>query len=207
MFSQSSSDAFDAFETPSASFTPATGVGALDLDPISRDLLRRASAPAPLPGGVPQTEPQWNFVSMDAEHAHDTGHEEPADPELERYLVEEIARASRRRPLMKRIERVESAYAELPGRLPVSPAPAMPPPLPSLGDAPRSPSPADFAPINQLMEDFGESFDEGSPPSAEWLQKAQRERRRARRQTLLAWLATLTIGAAIIAATLQGLQT
>ena len=204
MFPQSSSD---AFETQSASYTKAVGVGALDLDPISRDLLQRASATAPLPGGVPQTEPQWNFISMDAEPAHDTRREEPTDPELERYLVEEIARASRRRPLMKRLERVESAYAELPGRRPVRAAPAMPPPLPSLGAVPRSPSPADIAPIDQLMEEFGDSMEATTPPSAAWLQKAQRERRRARRRTLLAWVATLTIGAAIIAATLQGLQT
>jgi hypothetical protein len=203
MFSQPTGD---AYETPSASFTPATAVGALDLDPISRDLLQRASAPAPLPGGMTQAEPQWNFISMDAEPAQDTGHEEPADPELERYLIEEIARASRRRPLMKRLERVESAYAELPGRLSVRAAPAMPPPLPSLGVAPQSPSPADIAPIDQLMEAFGDSTELATPPSAEWLRTAQRERRRARRRALLAWLATLTIGAAIIAATLQGLQ-
>jgi hypothetical protein len=107
---------------------------------------------------------------------------------------------------MKRLERVESAYAELPGRRPVRTAPAMPPPLPSLGAVPRSPSPADIAPIDQLMEEFGDSMEATTPPSAAWLQKAQRERRRARRRTLLAWLATLTIGAAIIAATLQGLQ-
>jgi len=202
MFSQPSGD---AFETPTA-FSPATGVGDLDLDPISRDLLRRASAPAPSVGGASQPEPQWNFISMDAETAHDTRSEEAADPELERYLIEEIARASRRRPLMKRLERVESAYAELPGRFPVNAAPAMPPPLPSLGDAPRSPSPADIAPIDQLMEAFGDSMEPATPPSAEWLRTAQRERRRARRRTLFAWLATLTIGAAIIAATLQGLQ-
>jgi hypothetical protein len=198
MFSQLSGEAFVS--------APATGVDALDLDPVGRDLLQRASEQAPLSREAPQNETQWNFIPMEAEAAPHTTPEEDADPELERYLVQEIARASRRRPLMKRLERVETAYAELPGRLPDSPAPPLPPPLPSLSIANEPPSPADFGPIDQLMEEFGESYDAESPPSADWLKKAQRERRRARRRTLFAWIATLAIGAAIIAATFQGLQ-
>ncbi len=120
-----------------ASFAPATGAGTLDLDPISRDLLQRAAGDAP--DALPPTDTPWNFISLDAEAAPDAKPEEDHDPELERYLVEEIARASRRRPLMKRLERVESAYAELPGNLPAAAAaPPMPPPLPSLDAAPAT---------------------------------------------------------------------
>jgi len=188
-----------------ASFAPATGAGTLDLDPISRDLLQRAAGDAP--DALPPTDTPWNFISPDAEAAPDATPEEDHDPELERYLVEEIARASRRRPLMKRLERVESAYAELPGNLPAAAAaPPMPPPLPSLDVAPAPASPAFIAPIDQLMEEFGESMDAEPPPAAEWLQTAQHERRQARRRTAFAWIATLAIGAAIIAATMQALQ-
>jgi hypothetical protein len=56
------------------------------------------------------------------------------------------------------------------------------------------------------MEEFGETLGAEPPASAEWLNKAQRERRRARWRTLFAWIATLAIGATIIAATLQALQ-
>jgi hypothetical protein len=188
-----------------ASFAPASGAGALDLDPISRDLLERASGSEL--DALPPTDTPWNFISQDAEAATTTEPEEEHDPELERYLVQEIARASRRRPLMKRLERVESAYAELPGNLPASAgAPPMPPPLPSLDVAPAPASPAFIAPIDQLMEQFGENLDTDPPPSAEWLETARRERRQARHRTAFAWIATLAIGAAIIAATMQALQ-
>jgi len=142
-------------------------------------------------------------------HATET---EDHDPELERYLVEEIARAKRRRPLMRRLERVEEAYAELPGKLPGTHPPSEPPPLPSLGsvDAIRPmthepPVSANGTHIDQLMEEFGDAC--ASPPaSAEWLAKAQRERRRARLRAFFAWIATLAIGAGIIAATMEMLQ-
>ncbi len=186
-----------------ASFARASGTGDLDLDPISRDLLERASGSEL--DALPPTDTPWNFIPQGAEAAAEP--EEAHDPELERYLVQEIARASRRRPLMKRLERVESAYAELPGNLPASAAaPPLPPPLPSLDVAPAPASPAFIAPIDQLMEAFGENLDTDPPPSAEWLETARRERRQARHRTAFAWIATLAIGAAIIAATLQALQ-
>ena len=149
-----------------------------------------------------ETEPVWDFIPADP----DAGSALTEDPELERYLVEEIARASRRSPLMKRLQRVEAAYSELPGRHPGTTAAPTPPPLPSLEVAPEPPTSAEFAPIAQLMEEFGETLGAEPPASAEWLNKAQRERRRARWRTLFAWIATLAIGATIIAATLQALQ-
>jgi hypothetical protein len=151
--------------------------------------------------GPPEPESSWNFIPADA----DASSALTEDPELERYLVEEIARATRRRPLMKRLAHVEAAYAELPGMKPGTEAPTNPPPLPSLDPAPQMPAPAYGAPIHQLMEDFREECTT-PPASAEWLDKAQRDRRRARLRTLLAWIATLAIGAAIIAATLQAIK-
>lgn len=148
------------------------------------------------------SEPVWDFIPADP----DAGSILTEDPELERYLVEEIARASRRRPLMKRLQRVEAAYSELPGRLSGTAAPPTPPPLPSLKVVSETPSPTDVAPIDQLMEEFGGSWAGEAPASAEWLDKAQRERRRARWRTLFAWIATLAIGAAIIAVTMQALE-
>ena len=44
------------------------------------------------------------------------------------------------------------------------------------------------------------------PSSAEWLGKAQRERSRARLRNVAAWVATLAIGASIIATTALMLQ-
>ena len=152
--------------------------------------------------GAADSETVWDFVPADP----DAGSALTEDPELERYLVEEIARAKRRRPLMKRLERVEAAYSELPARIPGTATPLTPPPLPSLDVAPEPPSPADVAPIDQLMEEFGGTVGAEPPASAEWLEKAQRERSSARWRNLFAWIATLAIGAAIIAATVQGLQ-
>jgi hypothetical protein len=226
MFPPISRDAF--MSATSASFAPASGLEALDLDSISRNLLQRASVPAPDKVVTPATEPVWNFIPMDA---HPVTQSEDTDPELERYLVEEITRAKRRRPLMRRLARIEDAYAELPGGL-RGPAPSSPPPpLPRLG--PLDPMGPPVAPlghdslahepvgheplgqrptakangthIDQLMEEFGDDC-VPPPPSAAWLQKARRERRRARLRTALAWFATLIIGATIISATMQALQ-
>ncbi len=195
----------DAFMTsPSASLAPA-GLGTLDHDPISRDLLQRSCVPvtseAPARGAP---EPVWNFIPMDHEGGAAAAETEDHDPELERYLVQEIARAKRRRPLMKRLARVEEAYAELPASLTGMTAPPAPPPLPSLEAVPQ-PSPTITLPIDQLMEEFGETYT-APPASAEWLGKAQRQRRRARLRTALAWIATLIIGAAIVSATMTALK-
>ncbi len=159
-----------------------------------------------------ENEPSWNFVVPDSSGS--TALTE--DPELERYLVEEIARAKRRRPLMKRLAHVEAAYAARPGGLGEDPetphTQPEPPPLPPLaaldpmGPVAHGPPPAHAdAPIDQLMEEFGETFTT-PPASAAWLGKAKRERRRARARIFFAWSATLAIGVAIIAFTLQALQ-
>jgi hypothetical protein len=191
----------DAFVTsPSTSLAPA-GLGALDSDPVGRDLLERASESAANDAPARSApEPLWNFVSMDRDA--DAAQEQEHDPALERYLIEEIARAKRRRPLMKRLAHVEQAYAELPGKLSGITAPPGPPPLPSI-EGQQVPSLT--LPIDQLMEEFG-GASTTPPPSAEWLKKARRERRRARVRATLAWIATLIIGAAIVAATMSALK-
>lgn len=207
MFPSVTGDAF--MSSTFASVAPTSGLAALEQDPVGRDLLQRSSVPAAgeAPAqGAPATEPLWNFIPMDAETGPHTPEPEDHDPELERYLVEEIARAKRRRPLMRRLERVEEAYAELPGKLPGTHPPSEPPPLPPLGSgAHESPAPANGAHIDQLMEEFGDAC-APPPASAEWLAKAQRERRRARLRAFFAWIATLAIGAGIIAATMEMLQ-
>jgi hypothetical protein len=213
MFPSVTGDAF--MSSTFASVAPTSGLAALEQDPVGRDLLQRSSVPAAgeAPAqSTPATEPLWNFIPMDAETGPHATETEDHDPELERYLVEEIARAKRRRPLMRRLERVEEAYAELPGKLPGALARSEPPPLPPLGPmeavepmAHDSSAPANGAHIDQLMEEFGDACTP-PPASAEWLAKAQRERRRARLRAFFAWIATLAIGAGIIAATMEMLQ-
>jgi hypothetical protein len=151
--------------------------------------------------GANDDVPTWNFVPPDASQ----GNVLTDDPELERYLVAEIARATRRRPLMKRLAHVEAEFAGLPADF----APPIPPPRPPLSAASpiahEWPGPSIILPIDQLMEEFGDTY--STPPaSAASLGKARRERRRARARTFFAWSATLAIGAVIIAVTVQALQ-
>lgn len=152
-----------------------------------------------------QGEPSWNFISSEPDPGAATALTE--NPELERYLVAEIARASRRRPLMKRLAHVEAAYAEQQSAL--APPPPVPPPLPSLSpssaDPHDLPGPTPILPIDQLMEEFGETCTT-PPPSADWLAKARRERRRQRARAAFAWLVTLAIGMVIVAITLQSIK-
>lgn len=153
-----------------------------------------------------EADTAWNFISADPNA--DPSASLTEDPELERYLVEEIARAKRRRPLMKRLAHVEAAYsADLPSFLAGATAPAVPPPLPSLQPIPESGAPATATgtPIDQLMEDFREECT-APPQSAEWLDNARRERRRGRLRALVAWIATVAIGTTVIAVTMQALK-
>jgi hypothetical protein len=150
----------------------------------------------------PQSEPSWNFVSSEPDPGAATALTE--NPELERYLVAEIARASRRRPLMKRLAHVEAAYAGQQNEIPPAP-----PPLPSLSpagaDPHHLPGPVPILPIDRLMEEFGETCTT-PPPSADWLAKARRARRRQRARAAFAWLVTLAIGMVIVAVILQALK-
>jgi hypothetical protein len=153
-----------------------------------------------------QSEPSWNFISSEPDPGAATALTE--NPELERYLVAEIARASRRRPLMKRLAHVEAAYAEQQNGL--APPPPVPPPLPPLSSSSGAdphdlPGPTPILPIDQLMEEFGETYT-APPPSADWLAKARRERRRQRARAVFAWLVTLAIGMVIVAITLQSIK-
>jgi hypothetical protein len=142
--------------------------------------------------------PSWNFIPPDAS----TSSALSEDPELERYLVEEIARAKRRSPLMGRLAQVERTYGEQTGLLGAA-APPEPPPLPYSALDAITPAGGDFAmsadgtQIEHLMDDFSE----GTPPPAlaNWLGNARRKRRRSRVRMLLSWIATLAIGAAIVA--------
>ncbi len=152
---------------------------------------------------VAEEATSWNFIPPDS--SPNTSLTE--DPELERYLVEEIARATRRRPLMKRLANVEAAFTGLPDGLHATTHTANePPPLPSAPaiDLMGVANPA-IHPINDLMEEYSDTWTT-PPPSAEWLRKARRERRRARARTFFAWSATLAIGIAIVALTMQALQ-
>jgi len=139
----------------------------------------------------------WNFIPPDASGSTVL----TEDPELERYLVAEITRAARRRPLMKRLAHVEAEFSDAPEGVAGDLAPPMPPPLPATpesGVVPHGmPEPTVVLPIDQLMEEFGE---EPTPlASAEWVGNAPRERRRTLVRTVFAWIATLAIGAAIVA--------
>lgn len=162
----------------------------------------------------------WNFIPPDTSGRSAL----TEDPELERYLVEEIARAKCRSPLMRRLAQVERENA--------APAPAPPlgataqqrrrplPPPPSALASVRPgrtdlPMTAHTPKIEQHMSDRHmtdrqmEACDWDTPRfmSAEPPRNARRRaQRHIRLRTVLAWIATLAIGAAIaaIALPLQG---
>jgi hypothetical protein len=157
--------------------------------------LRGVSAPQPEPKGM-------SAMAARAE-LKDTV------PESERALAQEIAKAMQP-PLMSRLARVQSSFAVLPEPGHVSPAPGaeMPPPIPApqLATTPQpvvpaaSPLPLSPAMMDLIADDPDAGF--STPPSAEWLGKARRERNRARLSNAFAWLATLAIGGGIVTATM-----
>jgi hypothetical protein len=147
----------------------------------------------------PDADTLWNFTTM-ASHAQVND-----GTELEDDLVDEIARAMQRRPLMNRLAHVQAAYSELPIAAPPAPMPSVPPPIPRARAAPLAPEPDDRVSIDQLMEEF-EDLETTTPTSAEWVGKARRERSRARLRNLTGWLATIAIGGSIIVTTMVMLQ-
>jgi hypothetical protein len=153
----------------------------------------------------PDAETLWNFTSMAAH----VPVKDDIDAELEDDLVDEIARAMHRRPLMNRLAHVQAAYGEQPAAVRPSPAPSVPPPIPQTQAAPLALElelePDDTVSIDQLMEEF-EEWETTTPTSAEWLGKARRERARARLRNLTGWLATIAIGGSIILITMIMLQ-
>lgn len=148
----------------------------------------------------PDAETLWNFTTMAAHPPV----KDDTEAELEDDLVDEIARAMKRRPLMNRLAHVQSAYGELPSVLLPSAAPSVPPPIPQTYAAPLALEPDHSVSIDQLMEEFEEETT--TPTSAEWLGKARRERSRARLRNLTGWLATIAIGGGIILTTMMMLQ-
>lgn len=132
----------------------------------------------------------------------------------EAQLADEIARVMHDRPLMSRLERVGQAYGTEPSgrvhtlRPPMHPrVAATPPPVPSYAYEPNRFQAAEQAAIDsaQTAAVFGFRADNDDvvvvpPPSAEWLEKARRERSIARLRNVLAWAAAIGIGAGIISA-------
>jgi hypothetical protein len=60
--------------------------------------------------------------------------------------------------------------------------------------------PASAPPSPAMLDLIADDPDAGfaSPPSAEWLSKARRQRNRARLTNAVAWIATLAIGSGIV---------
>jgi len=144
-------------------------------------------------------------------------HAEPEGPDGSR-LADEIARAMHYRPLMSRLARVETAFTEPDGTSApplvtdgafaaagAAIADSAPPPIPQSAAA----LPATFAysaSIEELIADAADSVT-SVPPTADWLDKARRERQRARMRNVGAWLTTLAIAGSIFAAALLMLRT
>jgi hypothetical protein len=172
-----------------------------DREDLRRTTFMRASDALVVRGvPPPDAETLWNFTTMAAPPPV----KDDIEAELEDDLVDEIARAMKRRPLMNRLAHVQSAYGELPSVLLPSAAPSVPPPIPQTYAAPLALEPDDQVSIDQLMEEFEEETK--TPTSAEWLGKARRERSRARLRNLTGWLATIAIGGSIILITAMMLQ-
>jgi hypothetical protein len=123
-------------------------------------------------------------------------------PDSERALAQEIAKAMQP-PLMSRLARVQRSYSE-PEDAEEAPAPEPangPPPIPVLQTplvVQKAMPAASPAMLDLIADDPDAGF--ASPPSAEWLSKARRERNRARLTNAVAWIATLAIGGGIVAA-------
>ena len=127
----------------------------------------------------------------------------------ERALAREIAKAMQP-PLMSRLARIQGSFAEIASVDAAEDAPAAPtpPPVPAphmpVAAQPATPIAAPLPPSPALMDLIADDPDAGftTPPSAEWLGKARRERNRARLRNAAAWVATLAIGGGIVGATM-----
>ena len=178
-------------------------VGPMPLVPSPHAYARR-SVQAAVSGVLPpQPETAWGRAAMAAQ-----AELKEIVPESERALAQEIAKAMQPPPLMSRLARIQTSFAELPGAHPDRAAPAMtgpavPPPIP-LPPAPPAPQPSPPAASLPEIDAIADDADAGwsTPPSAEWLGKARRERNRARLRNGAAWIATLAIGGGIVASTM-----
>jgi hypothetical protein len=124
---------------------------------------------------------------------------EPQEAEGSR-LADEIARAMHSRPLMSRLARVETSFGA-PATLAERAADVdagSPPPIQQDGDAPLEP--ALTASIEELIDDTTAGAAAATPPSADWLDAARRERSRDRLRNVAAWFTTFAIAGSIVGA-------
>ncbi len=152
--------------------------------------------------GVVPPQPESQGTSAMAAHAE----LQDLVPDSERALAQEIAKAMQP-PLMSRLARVQQSYPDLDDAEEApAPEPANgPPPIPVLQmplvvqkATPAASPPPSPAMLDLIADDPDAGF--ASPPSAEWLSKARRERNRARLTNGVAWIATLAIGGGIVTA-------
>ena len=116
----------------------------------------------------------------------------------DRQLADDIARAMHHRPLMSRLQRVEVMHGNAAGDIAKSATRLAPvPSAPSPAQALPPPIPADPRSLDEVIDDLGHFA--ASPPSTEWLEKAQREHRRKRTSNALAWVTTVGIASTIVA--------
>jgi hypothetical protein len=150
----------------------------------------------------------WDFVAMGSRSKPDN------DPEPD--LVEDIARAMRSSPLMRRLASVETEFGEKPE---LAPAPGANGPVVDRHGGTLTAiaagigiTPGSFGGTGGDLDEIKRRVEEAEagwtvpPRSAEWLGKARREHRRALLRNAAAWMATIFIGGSIIAATALMLQ-
>jgi hypothetical protein len=118
----------------------------------------------------------------------------------DRQLADDIARAMHHRPLMSRLQRVEVMHGNAAGAVAKSatrlaPVPSTPAAAPAQALPP--PIPTDQRSLDEVIDDLGHFA--APPPSTEWLEKAQRARRRERTRNALAWVTTMGIASTIVA--------
>jgi hypothetical protein len=132
-------------------------------------------------------------------------HIKPSDQQHD--LVESIARAMRKPPLMRRLASIEAEFAG--NEQPAAHAAPVPPPVPAAAIESAAvgslAAASDLEAVKRRVEEADAGF-VMPPHSAEWLGKARRERNRAILHNVAAWFATLFIGGTIIAATALMLQ-
>jgi hypothetical protein len=168
-----------------------------------RSLLRALDEPE-LSGSAPsEFANSWDFVAMGSRSKPDN------DPEPD--LVEDIARAMRSSPLMRRLASVEGEFGEKPE---LAPAPTVNRDGGTLTAiaAGIGITPGSFGGTGSDLDEIKRRVEEAEagwtmpPRSAEWLGKAKRDHRRALLRNAAAWMATIFIGGSIIAATALMLQ-
>lgn len=114
----------------------------------------------------------------------------------DRQLADDIARVMHHRPLMSRLARVEVSHGDAAGFV----AKLAPQAAPEAEAVAATPADADPRSIEEVIDDLPNIV--SSPASARWLEKAQRDHRKARNRHAIAWVTTLGIASTIIVAAL-----